>query len=91
MRYKSIGPNTTLFLPIFIYSYISMFPPPNASDSITYGLLVKKRMEKCPKTWKTIKYESTYALRGPARELQQLTGIGDVAEDFTRSVTKMRR
>ena len=36
---------------------------PNASDSITDGLLVKKSMDKCPKTLKTIKYEPSYVLR----------------------------
>ena len=44
---------------------------PNASDSITDGLLVKKSMEKCPKTLKTIKYEPSYALGGAASELQR--------------------
>ena len=44
-----------------------MFPLPNASDSITGGLLVKKSMEKCPRTLKTIKYEPSYALGGAAR------------------------
>ena len=32
------------------------------------GLLMKKSMEKCPKTLETIKYEPNYALRGAARD-----------------------
>ena len=37
---------------------------------------MKKSIEKCPRTSKTIKYEPNYALRGPGRELQQLMRSG---------------
>ena len=50
--------------------YINGISTPNASDSITNGFLMKRSIEKYPKTLKTRKYKPRYALKVAARELQ---------------------
>ena len=53
MRFKLKPAVLSFFLEILYIAYISDFPPPNASESIPNGLLVKKSIAKYPKTSKT--------------------------------------